>query len=312
MNKILLGGKSMKRLISLSLALLMVAFALVGCTDPAKSTDEPEANTPSAGQTVSPSENGESAEATPTPEASPSPEEPTKNEPVLPADPTEVLKGKKALFLGDSIVMASGYRFEGWPHRIKTNYQMIIGKNRGADGASLSTCRDQNLVYNHMMNNYASDKTPYDFVVLEGGVNDAWDKIAVGTMDPATAEETDIDALDRSTMAGGMEHLLYNAKQLYPNAVIIFVFNFKLRQGAPGNCGAMDDYIAEQKKICDKWGIPYCNLYDNKELNKELKVRYSGQTSCVPDGVHPNDKGYDLIAPVIAQSMADEYVKAHA
>lgn len=307
----------MKRLISLSLALLMVAFALVGCTDPAKSTDEPEANTPSAGQTVSPSENGESAEATPTPEASPSPEEPTKNEPVLPADPAEVLKGKKALFLGDSIVHASTWDKEhysgyGWPGRIKDGYGMLATKNMGRDGASLSTCRGDNLIYNHMVNNYANDKTQYDFVVLEGGVNDAWDKIAVGAMDPETAEETDISGLDRSTMAGGMEHLLYNVKKLYPKAVIIFVFNFKLRQGAPGNCGTMDNYIAEQKKICEKWDIPYCNLYEDKQLNKDLKVRYSGQSSCVPDGVHPNSKGYDLIAPIIAQSMADEYVKAHA
>jgi lysophospholipase L1-like esterase len=108
-----------------------------------------------------------------------------------------------------------------------------------------------------------------------------------------------------------MEHLLYNAKKLYPEATIIFVFNFKLRAGAPGNCGKMDDYIAEQKKICDKWGVPYCNLYEDKELNSKLGVKYSTANGCVPDGVHPNDKGYDLIAPVIAQFMADTYVKTH-
>ena len=183
------------------------------------------------------------------------------------------------------------------------------------------TCRGENLVYNHMMNNYASDKTKYDFVVLEGGVNDAWDFYAldgrpacpVGDVTPGTAEDTVIEDLDRTTMAGGMEHLLYNAKKLYPEATIIFVFNFKLRTGTPGRCGDMDEYIEVQKKICDKWGIPYCNLYENEQLNKDLKVRYSSQNvACVPDGIHPNDKGYDLIAPVIAQTMADEYVKAHA
>ncbi|MBQ7847199.1 MAG: SGNH/GDSL hydrolase family protein [Clostridia bacterium] len=231
-----------------------------------------------------------------------------------------MLKGKKALFLGDSIVMASGYRFEGWPYRIKNSYAMTVCKNKGVDGASLSTCRGQNLVYNHMMNNYASDKTQYDFVVLEGGVNDAWDFYAldgrpacpVGDVVNATAEETDIDALDRSTMAGGMEHLIYNAKKLYPSATIIFVFNFQLRKGSPGRCGDMDEYIEVQKKICDKWGIPYCNLYEDAELNRKLMVKYSTAAGCVPDGIHPNDKGYDLIAPIIAQSMADAYVKAHA
>lgn len=291
----------MKRLLASLLLSAMLASACVACT-PAETTSDDV--TPSG----SPSVEASTPEATPTP----TPETPSKEEPVTPADPAEVLKGKKALFLGDSIVMASGYRMEGWPYRIKNNYGMAVGQNCGVDGASLSTCRGTNLVYNHMMNHWNSNKTKYDFVVLEGGVNDAWDKIEVGTVSAGTAEETDISALDRSTMAGGMEHLLYNAKKLYPNATIIFVFNFKLRSGAPGNCGEMDAYIAEQKKICDKWGIPYCNLYEDKELNAALKVKYaSNNIACVPDGVHPNDKGYDLIAPVIAQFMADTYVKTH-
>jgi lysophospholipase L1-like esterase len=158
-----------------------------------------------------------------------------------------------------------------------------------------------------MKNNYASDKTKYDFVVLEGGVNDAWDKIAVGEVSPGTAEETDINALDRSTMAGGMEHLLYNAKKLYPEATIIFVFNFKLRAGAPGNCGKMDDYIAEQKKICDKWGVPYVDLYSMDELTTALHPESKGTYSNVylSDFIHPTSAGYDIIYPYIEEFMID-------
>lgn len=301
----------MKRLIASLLLLGMMTAAFASCT-PAVSTSDDA--TPSGEQ--SPSTEASTPEETPTPTPTPTPSE----EPVTPADPAEVLKGKKALFLGDSIVAASGYKFYGWPGRIKTDYGMLAGKNCGVDGASLSNVRGDNLVVNHMLNNYKNDKTKYDFVVLEGGVNDAWDfyptggrpACPIGEVSPGTAEETDISALDRTTMAGGMEHLISEAKRLYPDATIIFVFNFKLRAGGPGKCGDMDEHIAVQKQICDKWGIPYCNLYENKELNAALKVRYSSNNiACVPDGIHPNDRGYDLIAPVIAQFMADTYVKTH-
>ena len=93
----------------------------------------------------------------------------------VPADPMEVLKGKTALFCGDSIVMASTHdtkhaAFYGWPGRIKDQYGMSVGKNVGVDGASVSNCRGNNTVVNQVINN---SKTKYDFVILEGGVNDA-------------------------------------------------------------------------------------------------------------------------------------------
>ena len=155
---------------------------------------------------------------------------PTESVTPVPADPMEVLKGKTALFCGDSIVMASTHdtkhaAFYGWPGRIKDQYGMSVGKNVGVDGASVSNCRGNNTVVNQVINN---SKTKYDFVILEGGVNDAWDCQSIGSPIQLPASETKVADLDLSTLAGGLENLLYRTKKLYPDATIGYVINFKM------------------------------------------------------------------------------------
>ena len=62
----------------------------------------------------------------------------------------EILKGKTAAFLGDSICMASTFDKEhqwwGWAGRIDRDYGFASYVNKGCDGASVSDCRKQNRV----------------------------------------------------------------------------------------------------------------------------------------------------------------------
>lgn len=297
--------------------LTLASFALVmsscGASTSQNNTSSPTTTTgqttpAGASGTTEPSEATASADSSASDPTTVSTPTPTESVTPVPADPMEVLKGKKALFCGDSIVMASTYdtehaAFYGWPGRIKDQYGMSVGKNVGVDGASVSNCRGNNTVVNQVINN---SKTKYDFVILEGGVNDAWDCQSIGSPIQLPASETKVADLDLSTLAGGLEDLLYRTKKLYPDATIGYVINFKMTMRV-GYLTEMQEYIDAIKRICEKWGVPYLNLYEDEEFNEAFKK----SSRYLADGCHPNSAGYDLIAPYIAQFMADIYGKEY-
>ncbi len=212
------------------------------------------------------------------------------------------LRGKRALFLGDSITAASTYdtyhKSWGWPRRIQRAYELSGAMNAGVDGASISTVRGANRVLAQLERNKSGR---FDYVVLHGSTNDAWDSAPVGVM---TAEDCfDVAQFDTSTFAGGLEELFARTKEYYPNAKIGYIINFRFHAGTPGRMGDMTEYVEVGKQICDKWGIPYLDLYNNEEVTNTLQSGVSA--FCFGDsGIHPNSMGYDVLYPYIAEFMA--------
>lgn len=288
----------MKRIIMSIAAVLLLASMLASCVS------EVATSTPTAEPTAT-----ETGAGTPTPEATPdatTPEEsatPTP-EPVE-TDPYVLLKDKRAFFFGDSICAAAVYDGKGsrygWPGRIKDEYGLKESRNCGGDGAAVSDKgpTDPPLqIHKQLLNNQSSI---VDFVILEGGVNDAWANVEVGQMVEASPEDTKIEDLDCDTFAGGLERLLSIAKKQYPNAKIGYIICYKLSHPA-GRLNDMTEYVEMTKKICDKWGVPYLNLYEDKAFNTKFLIKLKKNAV---DGCHPNENGYDLLAPVIAEFMAE-------
>lgn len=217
-----------------------------------------------------------------------------------------MLKGKTALFCGDSIVMASTYdkahQWWGWAGRIDANYKLGSYKNAGVDGASISNCRQSNVIVNQVINNKSKK---YDFLILEGGTNDAWDVVNIGRIVDKPADETKPADLDLSTFAGGLENVLYYAKKFYPNTTVGYVITAMMNNSV-GCVSDMSRYIEVTKVGCAKWGVPYLDLYNNEEFIAEYKPRSKTNT---PDGIHPNSDGYEIYQKYIAQFMADIYGK---
>ena len=209
------------------------------------------------------------------------------------------LFGKKVLFAGDSICEAQCEwhdpvyaRTIGWAGRILQSYGMS-GLNAAISGASVSDCRGSNTVYQQLAR-FA--RTDYDFVILHGGVNDAWDSAAVGTM----AAGFD-GPFDTSTFAGGLETLLQFAKSHCGEAVIGYIANFQLPASEIGRLSDMSEYFDVAAQICEKWGVAYLDLYNDEDLNtRVLKVN---TTECLPDHIHPNSEGYNRLAPIIGEWM---------
>lgn len=212
-------------------------------------------------------------------------------------DPESPLYQKKVLFVGDSITEArcewnQGKTIVGWPGRIIEGNDML-GINKGVSGASVSNCRGGNTILAQLQ---AERKNSYDFVIIHGGVNDAWDAAPVGTITEG------FDAkFDFSTFAGGLETTFKYAKETFTDAQFGYIINFKINRAGIGKLTDMTEYFDMAKQICEKWQIPYIDLYTDEDFNNN-QLQYK-RTTNLPDLIHPNSKGFDIIAPVINDWM---------
>ncbi|MBQ8893473.1 MAG: SGNH/GDSL hydrolase family protein [Clostridia bacterium] len=212
----------------------------------------------------------------------------------------DVLRDKNALFVGDSICYGSqdtagGIR--GWAQRIAADTG-LNAVNNGRSGASVSDVREVTnrggTVLTKLMEKKSQD---FEYVVLHGGVNDAWDSVEVGEME----ESFDPAYFNTSTFAGGLETLIYNAIVTYGDiAAIGYLINFKAPNCTNGRISDMTAYNEVAKKICDKWGITYFDMYNHQEITRELAFTTNTHTK---DFIHPLPSGYDVLSPYIADYM---------
>ena len=197
--------------------------------------------------------------------------------------------GKSALFTGDSISWGSDQR--AWAARIGEKYAMTY-VNASVSGASVSTTRDYRMIEQLEANKTGS----FDYVIMHGPTNDAWDEVNVGTL----SESYNVANYDVATYAGALEELFYYARKYFPDAQLGYIINFRFSSTLNNGLSDMSAYVEMAKQVCNKWSVPYLDLYNNEELTAALKV---GTTVYLPDNVHPNAAGYDILTPYIANWM---------
>ncbi len=206
---------------------------------------------------------------------------------------------KSVLFVGDSLCEAYCERESeeysikrGWAGRIMLANEMT-GINKSLGGASIGDCRGENLVINQLI---AMDGNKYDYLIIEGGGNDAWDSAPVGEI----TEGFD-GPFDRNTFAGGLENTFKYAKEHYAGSIFGYIVTYQMPSSPYGRMSDMSEYFSLSKKICDKWEIPYLDLYFDEEFNNN--VFKSASPDHLPDTVHPNSAGYNILSPIIEDWM---------
>lgn len=167
--------------------------------------------------------------------------------------------------------------------------------NKGLDGASVSNVRGDNTILAQLQS--AKGKT-YDFVILQGGTNDGWDNAPVGEMTAADKKT----GFDPSTFAGGLETLFSYAKRSFPTARIGYIINYQTPTKAYGTLDDMSAYYDLAKKICDKWEIPYLDLYNNAEINQKVLQMTSGRFA--GDKIHLNGRDMTGSTPTLPHSWS--------
>ena len=213
------------------------------------------------------------------------------------------LYGKKMLFMGDSISYGSGDAVSpfrtgrAWAGRIADRTGAIV-TNASVSGAKASYVNGDDKA-KWLYTQFDSNKNEqFDIVVMHGGVNDARHNRSIGTI----LDSEDESALEKAknTYIGGLQWLFHNVKLSQPNAKLYFIANHHLDGHDTGNAKNMGPYFDKAKELCEKYGIIFIDLYNNKELNDKLETT---TTKYLPDTLHLNAAGYEIITPYILDAI---------
>lgn len=227
---------------------------------------------------------------------------------------------KTAVFVGDSICNggSAGDGLNGWAGRIGRKNQMLW-KNFGISGATFTSglSGSAGVISDQPIADPMYSGTP-DYIIIEGGTNDA-DLIGSALDTPPakfgsfTLGDYTSD-FDNTTYCGAIEKLFKNACNNAKQAKVGVIIAQKMGQLSANT----SDYTAEHNnrrkyfetliQLCEKWGIPYLNLWDGSILNPMLPNQYTYQQESsdgkyYTDGQHLTTEGYDYVSPIIENWM---------
>ena len=217
---------------------------------------------------------------------------------------TNVLYEKTAVFLGASICAGttvgtdSEYYGYGWAGLIGEANGMVW-KNYGRNGGTitpLSSVDTARWVPTQVDSAFAAYPNA-DYVIFEGGCNDA------DTMQDALLGEisSDYATFDETTFSGAFESLVLKLLTKFPTAKIGYVIPQKMYavndHSAAGHVHRR--FFDRAIEICEKWGIPYVDLWKGNPLNPKLPTASTFYT----DGQHLTLAGYQRITPQIEAFM---------
>ncbi|EOU2014440.1 SGNH/GDSL hydrolase family protein [Clostridium perfringens] len=183
--------------------------------------------------------------------------------------------------LGDSITHAPGK---------SRNYHSIIGeeenilvRNYGVSGSRISLGHG-GTPGNEFCTRFEKMSDDADIITVFGGINDANNKLPVGNFEDR----------EKTTLYGAMHILCQGLHKKYIGKRLGFI--------TPLNYGNAEHkpYIDCIKEVCSYYSIPCLDMWSNglvithiQEIMEEL----------CPDGLHPNEKGHDIIARKVKQFL---------
>lgn len=223
-----------------------------------------------------------------------------------------VLSGKTAVFLGDSICACTttlpdaveyGY---GWGGLIGSDNNMKW-KNFGKNGGTVTSISSvsSNLWLMSQESEALNEYPKADYVIFEGGCNDGdvLKEEGLGTI------STDFSTFDTSTFSGAFEALILKFLTDFPNAKLGYIVAPKMGAWNTNfNSRIYVTYFERAKEICKKWGVPYIDLWNENPLNPCLSTHYDSSLSAneantngkfYTDGQHLTLAGYKRISPQI-------------
>lgn len=207
------------------------------------------------------------------------------------------LKGKKVVFLGDSITEGCGISSDAFL------YWRQFGKLTGAEvfadgigGSRITPQRFPNPEEPRLERYFASrvDALPdeADIVVVFGGTND------FGTGDAALGTIAD---RTNDTFYGACHLLVQKLYEKYPNATIVLMTPLHrlsedevlYNELGVRRVGPLSVYVKALREIAEFYGLPVVDLFANCKIQPRVG---SLRQMYMPDGLHPNDAGSALVA----------------
>lgn len=206
------------------------------------------------------------------------------------------LKGKKINFLGDSITEGAGASTPDkcFVSLMKKYNNLEEARNYGIGGTRIARQSEMNDVPADNDFNMRWDKMDpdADIIVVFGGTND----YAHGQASLGTPDDTDV-----YTFYGAVHHLCYMLTKTYPEKTVVFITPLhrhnELGEGTWKPEGVeqrpLKEYVYAIKEVCQRFSIPVCDMYSQGLMHGN---NWTWCREYMPDGLHPNDKGYEILA----------------
>ena len=203
----------------------------------------------------------------------------------------------------------------------------MVYKNYGIDGSTIATGLTisgvlKNSIVGDTLPRMITEHPNADYIIFEGGTNDA--DLIGSILDGATPEKYgEIKVgygesnFDTTTFCGAVEMLLRKAIVQWKGKKIGFIIAHKMGRSNTGHSKENFNrraYFETIIKCCEKWGVPYINLWDTCHLNPNMTEMYNPDVTAdenelsgmlYRDGQHLTAAGYDYISPII-----EEWIKS--
>lgn len=208
----------------------------------------------------------------------------------------KTIKGT-VLFSGDSICYGAGYS-GGYPIIIKKRNPLATIVNYGISG---TTVAKRNGRSDSILERLDAMQSNADFVIFEGGVNDAWtESIELGTFNKS-ANIDSTTTFNEETFSGALESLFNKAYKKYPKAHIMFVI------ASVNDNYSTYEYLNRAKEICEKWRVTPIDIRESG-LNLMIEECVSLYGADGTDGVHPSKLGYEKFYVQMIESEIKKYL----
>ena len=205
------------------------------------------------------------------------------------------LKGKKVLFLGDSITEGVGVSS---PDKKYTSvFERLSGAivyNYGISGTRIATQKNPTVTnprFDLTFGSRVQDMNPEgDIIVVFGGTND------YGHGDASIGVFSD---RDEYSFYGALHNLIVSLVSKYPDATVVFMtplhrdFENETKSLQRGFKPVLKEYVKAIREVCEYYSIPVLDLYASSGLQPAIPVI---KQKFMPDGLHPSDAGAEIIA----------------
>lgn len=211
---------------------------------------------------------------------------------------TDSLSGKTVAFVGDSISYGTNY-LGGYGKLIQEQQGMIV-TNPSRGGAAIA----RNVKWSADSDGYRpclidmvdSLDGEYDYIIIEGGINDFWNHTPIGELTAGFD-----GGYDETTLAGSMEGMFARLKTEHSESKTGFVImHDPFTYDAEGDFAP---YYEMMKSACEKWNVPCLDLYAQNNQHNGVNVRdaemkklyFESDDRPEGDGTHPNELGYQVM-----------------
>lgn len=198
------------------------------------------------------------------------------------------LNNKKVYFFGDSITAGNGSW--GDVNTIRKDNNMT-GDNFAVGGMTYTIKQNSDASNNILLRikQKIALVNNVDYIILQGGVNDAFQSLPKGT---PLANDDFTSACDTSTFSGAFEDAIRYVLTEVPECKVGFIINAKIPR-----LSRLNQYMEIAKSICEKYSVPTLDLYNESGLCagiSSINNTYFLHTidPSIGDGTHPTSTGY--------------------